>query len=240
MAIYDTDTLFSQLGSHIFGTLNAPVGLAEGIAGFTTGTNQDWYVNSASIKMEVMNQNQYPIKGTLWMFSSRYDNGDDPRNSYNNSLAIAGTIGTSWAAQNVPDTDDLIGSTPFNYRQLCQNYHVKRIKSFEIKPGQTKVFKYSQKKLLHVTTRITALGANKLSKFFHFNMNGPPINDTVDKTHISAAPGQVDIICTDTHEYTQMANPYTYRDTIDTQVAYGTPSIITLNAPNLLTTTIPA
>lgn len=214
-----------------------PTPVGTGVAGFNGGAPIDCYITGCSISQTVKSCYQFPIMGRWYCFTSRYDGQDyDPAQQYANDIAnIQGSVAS---ALGQPVTADLIGTTPFDFRSVCQTYKIRAMsKIFKLEPGATKVFKASSKKVLHVTPRFIGINACKQSKFFMFEFWGVPINDSVNKGNVNTSAGVVDIVGTISTNYQYRSIPNTYKVFNSNVGVVTTPSAISLS--NIVVTTTP-
>lgn len=234
-AMYYPPDLMADIVAMVREQLPTPVG--TGITGFSGGAPIDAYATACAITMTVTSCYQLPIFGRWYCFSSRFDGQDyDPVQQYANDIAnIQGSVASSLAA---PLTADLIGTTPFNFRSVCQTYKVRAMsKVFKLLPGQPRVFKASSKKVVHITPRMIGINACKYTKFFMFEFWGMPINDSANKSQVNTSGGALDIVNTTTLSYEYRAIPNTYKSFQSSVGTITTPSAMTLNT--IVATTSP-
>lgn len=215
--------------------LPTPVG--TGVTGFSGGAPIDVYCTRSGVSMTVTSCYQLPIFGRWYCFSSRFDGQDyDPVQQYSNDIAnIQGSVASSLGQ---PVTADLIGSTPFNFRSVCQTYKIRAMsKVFRLEPGQPRRFKHTSKKVVHITPRMIGINAMKHTKFFMFEFWGMPINDSANKNNVNTSGGAVDVVCTQSQDYEFRPIPNTYKvfnadtGTVTTPSALSLNTIVAVTAP---------
>lgn len=207
----------------------APVGLATTISGFQPGAPIDTYVSRCDVTMTVVNCTQIPCYGRWYCLEARFDGMDyDPQQQYANDIAnIQGAVGSSLGQ---PLTADLIGTTPYNFRSVCETYKIRPMsKVFKLEGGQPRVFKHVSKRYVHVTPRFIGVNAVKSTKFFMFEFWGMPLNDSTTKNNVNTAAGAVDVVLTETTSYEYRPSPQTYKVFNSDVGVVTTPSVMAQN-----------
>lgn len=177
---------------------------------------------------------------TVWTLESRYDIDKELAQVYSDELSQTGYVGSAMASTKLDDED--YGSTPFNFRNVCQLWKVIRKKKFAILPGESKSVRHSIKRLLHITDRIGNLDCIKGTQAIHWNAVGPPVNDVTTKSSVASAQGSMDVLQRLSYNYMMKPVQNRYIDFHDVQPSSFAvnASSIQLRGPNATTTTINA
>jgi len=237
-AEFDPPSMMSDVLAQTRQETAAPMGFASAVTGFAPGIPIDVYVTRSSVSMTITNCQAIPIYGRWYCLESRFDGQDyDPQQQYNNDISnMQGSVGTSLGQ---PLTADLVGTTPFNFRGLCEAYKIRPMsKVFKIEGGRPKRFHHSTKRTLHLTSRYIGINACKATKYFMFEFWGFPINDSVSKNFVNTSGGAVDIVCTSTMDYEYRPIPNNYKVFNSELGAVTTPSVMANNTL-VVTTSIP-
>lgn len=223
-----------DIASDVVALARLQIPLPSGI--MSPGNPFEVYLVRQKLVQTITNCYQIPCFGRWYCFTSRYDGlTEDPVSAY--SLERTFLQGATGVGSTTALESGLIGSTPYNFRAVCQSYKIRSMsKVFRLEPGVARRFSYTQKKFLHITPRIIDLSAIKQTKFFMFEFWGPPINDSTTPTHLNTAAGVVDIFTTYSTDYESRPIPNTYKDFYSGAQAITTPSVF-VNSTDVVTTT---
>lgn len=235
ISINDVPTILNVLYSR-FANAIAPQPIELGTSGFTAPIPVDFYITRSRLRVLAQNQTAIPCQGTLWELVSRYDSDDDLHDIYLNALSQQGNMGTTVFPGSTPITDQVVDSTPFLYRALCQRFKVVKKTVFTLTPGTHKEFVFDQKRMFHVTSRISGLEIiRNYTRCFHFNFVGTPVNDSTTKANISTGYGDVNLSLTQSYEFEVRPQPYQFVANADNRTSPATPSLLVVNNPTAIT-----
>jgi len=235
--MYDIQTVVNHLAEAIIYQQPASVGqLASPPTGWSQGAPHDYYLTSAEIQLELTNVAGYPVTVWLYEMMSRYDSVLQIYDDYADSLTEAGHAGTLPVSTLVASEwiDTIPGSTPFKYRNLCMNWKCLRAKSFRVGPAQTKKFRFSMRKRVHITPRFQTLVSMRGTRFIHMNVRGAPVGSSIGSTINSSSCGIV-TKWTTTHHYEINAQPYRQNNVVEDS-ALVSAQWLNINDPTVVST----
>lgn len=222
-SVGDVETIYNFIWDIVQRIYYFPIGTSSG--GFVAGAPLDFHLLETMLELQITNVQDIPVFGTLWRCVSRYDTTLDIEDAYNNSLG-----GMSTAKYTGP-TDVQKNSSPFRYRDVCQNFKIMKPSKFKLEAGECKRFQFKKRWNRHIFNHLSGLSSTVGTEYFYFNLLGPPINDNTTKTTINTAQTQADITYQITYSFSSPPQPYRFRDIDADNVVVTTPAYMLVGSP---------
>lgn len=221
----------------------------RGQEGAQTGTQQshmiDLWVKSARLTGQLVNSGNTSIRVKMYYLVARFDLTNTPNGVYGASVSggnqYLGSVGNAAGAAVVEANLEDPGMNLWSISPVLSCFRVYKTKTFIMEPSRIHRFKLSDKKLFHVTARMSGMEAfRNRTKYIAFEITGQPVGDSNGVSDCSIGPGCVQLAWEKTYEY--MMKPLMLNSTniLPYPPVVGTPAWLTRNDPTLVHTFVAA
>lgn len=238
--LLDPATFINAIAARAANENATALGTSNAVTGFTQATPFDIEITGGQFQIDFLNQGNVDAFVTLYNLVARHDSVDTLNTLYSdcitNRMGDAGVSGSP--SPGSPFTDVIPGSTIFNFHEVCQNFRVDWSKKFKLTPAQSRRFVFRYRCKFRITTRIADLQVLRLlTRVFHWNFTGAPVNRTgVNASNVYTGPGVVNVMKTHTTEYMIIPRPDHYVDQFQNNATTADFSVMTVNNPTVSTT----